>query len=247
LLTPRPRCITIQFAPTTPDVQRIHAIPDTRFGLLPFRSSLLRESRLLSFPPGTEIFHFPGLASTPYGFRSGCGGITRRGFPHSGIPGSTPVSGSPGLIAAYYALPRLRAPRHPPYALLRLTIYCQHKCCTRLQLSKSHACAQLLAPHALLDLATARASAPDRAHRGRHSTRVPRGVHAEPASEDNRQDTQRSGTYRRADRLQSSFHNGRSRKQYPQYTSFPLSVKSCSLARGVGLTEGLNPFQANLP
>jgi hypothetical protein len=73
--------------------------------------------------PGTEIFHFPGWASTPYGFRCGCGSITCRGFPHSGTPGSTPVSGSPGLIAAYYALPRLRAPRHPPYALLRLTIF----------------------------------------------------------------------------------------------------------------------------
>jgi hypothetical protein len=62
------------------------------------------------------------LASTPYGFRCGCGSITYRGFPHSGIPGSTPVSGFPGLIAAYYALHRLRAPRHPPYALRCLTI-----------------------------------------------------------------------------------------------------------------------------
>ena len=32
------------------------------FGLIPFRSSLLRESLLISFPPGTEIFQFPGLA-----------------------------------------------------------------------------------------------------------------------------------------------------------------------------------------
>ena len=122
LVTPRPRCISVQLAPTTPAVQRIHALTDNKFGLLPFRSSLLRESHLLSLPPGTEIFHFPGWASTPYGFRCGCGSITCRGFPHSGIPGSTPVSGFPGLIAAYYALPRLRAPRHPPYALLRLTI-----------------------------------------------------------------------------------------------------------------------------
>ena len=35
----------------------------TRFGLFPLRSPLLRESRLISFPPGTEMFHFPGLAS----------------------------------------------------------------------------------------------------------------------------------------------------------------------------------------
>jgi hypothetical protein len=33
-----------------------------RFGLSPVRSPLLRGSRLLSFPPGTEMFQFPGLA-----------------------------------------------------------------------------------------------------------------------------------------------------------------------------------------
>jgi hypothetical protein len=32
------------------------------FGLFPFRSPLLRESRLLSSPPGTEMFQFPGCA-----------------------------------------------------------------------------------------------------------------------------------------------------------------------------------------
>jgi hypothetical protein len=137
LPTPRARCIALQFAPTTPAAQRIHAVADSRFGLFPVRSSLLRESRLLSLPPGTEIFHFPGLASPAYGFRRGCGSITRRGLPHSGISGSQPVSGSPELLAAYYALPRLRAPRHPPYALLRLTIICQRTCCFRIQLSKS--------------------------------------------------------------------------------------------------------------
>ena len=31
--------------------------------LVPFRSPLLRESRLISFPPGTEMFQFPGFAS----------------------------------------------------------------------------------------------------------------------------------------------------------------------------------------
>jgi hypothetical protein len=38
-------------------------------GLLRFRSPLLAESRLMSVPPGTEMFQFPGFASTPYGFR----------------------------------------------------------------------------------------------------------------------------------------------------------------------------------
>ena len=31
-------------------------------GLVRFRSPLLAESRLMSFPPGTEMFQFPGLA-----------------------------------------------------------------------------------------------------------------------------------------------------------------------------------------
>ena len=34
----------------------------SRFGLIPFRSPLLWESRLISFPSGTEMFHFPELA-----------------------------------------------------------------------------------------------------------------------------------------------------------------------------------------
>ena len=33
-----------------------------RFGLFPLRSPLLRESRLISFPSGTEMFHFPESA-----------------------------------------------------------------------------------------------------------------------------------------------------------------------------------------
>ena len=35
-----------------------------RFGLFRFRSPLLSESRLIYFPPGTEMVHFPGLAHT---------------------------------------------------------------------------------------------------------------------------------------------------------------------------------------
>ena len=34
------------------------------FGLLPFRSPLLRESRLISLPPGTEMFQFPRCPSS---------------------------------------------------------------------------------------------------------------------------------------------------------------------------------------
>ena len=40
-------------------------------GLVRVRSPLLAESQLMSFPPGTEMFQFPGFASIPYGFRNG--------------------------------------------------------------------------------------------------------------------------------------------------------------------------------
>jgi hypothetical protein len=40
-------------------VQRLPAITHDRFSLIRFRSPLLTESRLLSLPVGTEMFHFP--------------------------------------------------------------------------------------------------------------------------------------------------------------------------------------------
>ena len=48
-----------------------HLIPlkHTRLnGLIPVRSPLLRESQLISFPKGTEMFHFPSFASIHYVF-----------------------------------------------------------------------------------------------------------------------------------------------------------------------------------
>ena len=50
--------------PTTPHAQRLRAITCVRFGLLPFRSPLLGESLLLSFPGVTEMCHFTPLTST---------------------------------------------------------------------------------------------------------------------------------------------------------------------------------------
>ena len=40
-------------------MQRLPAITHARFSLIRFRSPLLTESRLLSLPVGTEMFHFP--------------------------------------------------------------------------------------------------------------------------------------------------------------------------------------------
>jgi hypothetical protein len=74
------------------------------FGLVPVRSSLLRESRLISFPAGTEIFQFPAFASVPYIFRHGY--RLRGGFPHSDISGSMSVANSPELFAGCHVLHR---------------------------------------------------------------------------------------------------------------------------------------------
>jgi hypothetical protein len=92
------------------------------FRLFRFRSPLLSESRLIYFPPGTEMVHFPGLARTRLCIQRAVSRVHRHGFPHSEIPGSKPACGSPGLIAASHVLLRLLAPRHPPYALSSLTI-----------------------------------------------------------------------------------------------------------------------------
>ena len=40
----------------------------TATGLFRVRSPLLTESQLMSFPPGTEMFQFPGFASPTYLF-----------------------------------------------------------------------------------------------------------------------------------------------------------------------------------
>ncbi len=52
-----------------------------RFGLLRFRSPLLTESSFLSLPPGTEMFHFPGLAplsllNSGKGLQPSAGGVS---------------------------------------------------------------------------------------------------------------------------------------------------------------------------
>jgi hypothetical protein len=86
--------------PTTPPPQ------GGRFGLCPVRSPLLRASRLISLPPGTEMFQFPGFAS----LRREMTGLA---------PGRVAPFGHPGISAcvplplAYRSLPR---PSSPPCA-----------------------------------------------------------------------------------------------------------------------------------
>ena len=103
--------------PTTPETPKCNG-----FGLFRVRSPLLSESRFLSFPSGTEMVHFPEFARTRLCIQRAVRRFCRRGFPHSEISGSTPVCGSPKLIAACHVLLRLFLPRHPPCALSSLTI-----------------------------------------------------------------------------------------------------------------------------
>jgi hypothetical protein len=77
----------------------------TPTGLIPVRSPLLRESRLISIPPVTEMFQFTGFASSTYVFSAGYSRSC--GFPHSEITGSKVVC---HLTDAYRRLPRLSSP-----------------------------------------------------------------------------------------------------------------------------------------
>lgn len=83
--------------------------PVSRFRLLPFRSPLLRESLLLSFPLVTKMFQFARLSLA-------CPWIQQQfeRLTYSGISGSTLIFNSPKHFVAYYALPHLWVPRYPP-------------------------------------------------------------------------------------------------------------------------------------
>ncbi len=106
------------YHPLWPDFPDGSGYVDVITGLVRVRSPLLTESRLMSFPPGTEMFQFPGFASVTYGFSAGY--RISGGFPHSEICGSKGARPSPQLIAACHVLHRLSVPRHPPDALRRL-------------------------------------------------------------------------------------------------------------------------------
>ena len=67
------------YHPLWPDFPDRSAHAQKTAGLFRVRSPLLPESRLMSVPPGTEMFQFPGFASTPYVFR--CGYLIEVGCP----------------------------------------------------------------------------------------------------------------------------------------------------------------------
>ena len=85
---------------------------------LQFRSSLLSESLLLSFPHPTKIFQF-GWYRLPCGILS----LLLSGFAHSDSSGSLLTYSSPKRFAVRRVLLRLLVPRHPLCALFSLTFF----------------------------------------------------------------------------------------------------------------------------
>ena len=79
--------------------------PDITCRLFRFRSPLLSESRLMSFPRATEMFQFTRFASHSYEFTMRY--LLLGGFPHSEIPGSKLICQLP---EAYRRLSRLSSP-----------------------------------------------------------------------------------------------------------------------------------------
>ena len=86
-----------------------------RFGLLRVRSPLLAQSFLLSFPPGTKMFQFPGFAPSV----SLVSGSLPTGFPirtSAGHRAFAPPRGFSQLVTSFVAS---ESHRHPPCALVR--------------------------------------------------------------------------------------------------------------------------------
>ena len=107
-LTPRP-CGPLD--PTTPPHASVLG-----FRLFPFRSPLLRESRFLSSPGGTEMSHFPPLASIRLCIqRMMTGHDSRRVSPF----GHPRVEACLRLTEAYRSLPRPSSPSRAKASTVR--------------------------------------------------------------------------------------------------------------------------------
>ena len=115
----------------------MHAL---RFGLFPFRSPLLWKSHVVFSSSGyldVSVHRVPFLKL--------CIGlrileVCSSRFPHSEISGSKDICSSPKLFAAYHVFHRLLVPRHPPCALLRLTLLPVIYSVSDRRLSRFHAC-----------------------------------------------------------------------------------------------------------
>jgi hypothetical protein len=97
-----------------------HATPvrltRARFRLFPFRSPLLRESRLLSFPGGTEMVHFPPFAQPFLWIQKGVAGHDSRRvspFGHPRLKHAAAHRGLSQLAAPFIASQRQGIHRTP--------------------------------------------------------------------------------------------------------------------------------------
>jgi hypothetical protein len=92
------------------------------FGLVPVRSPLLGESRLISFPEGTEMFQFPSFAAPRLCIQQGAAStFLDAGFPIRRSTGRRLLTAHRRLSQFCHVLLRLLVPRHPPNALTSLT------------------------------------------------------------------------------------------------------------------------------
>ena len=111
-----------------PQVLQPRSHKETGLGLDPFRSPLLRTSRLISLPPGTEMFQFPGFASLRREM-TGLAPSRVAPFGHLGITACVP------LPRASRSLPRPSSPpcaQASPTCLLSLDYISQSNRTTRI-------------------------------------------------------------------------------------------------------------------
>ena len=92
-----------------------------RFGLLRVRSPLLAQSLLFSFPPGSEMFQFPGFASAIGGWRACARRVAPFGNPRI-IRVFAPTHGLSQLVTSFVASESQGILHVPfsPFLLLRL-------------------------------------------------------------------------------------------------------------------------------
>ncbi len=101
------------------------------FRLFPLRSPLLRESLEISFPLGTEMFHFPRSSSYTYVFSIRYAAYSGVGFPIRISSDQSLLGNSPRLFAPCNVLHRHLVSRHPPFALNEIAHYKSTQWCYR--------------------------------------------------------------------------------------------------------------------
>ena len=97
---------------------------DKSLGLasFPFARRYLGNRCFFLFLGLLRCFSSPRFLLACYVFTCGYSHITASEFPHSEICGLADICSCPQLIAACHVLLRLPVPRHPPYALIHLTV-----------------------------------------------------------------------------------------------------------------------------